>query len=849
MRPESLHEAIRGGGYEASIITTYSIYFPFFEEIVLPRLRASGCRHNVILADARQCTRAIADGTAAPRRAGSEYTLLPIQAAAAFHPKILLMVGRKKATLYVGSHNLTLAGFGYNRELTSFLSFDPNRSPSEASTARTVWRSIKEWVDSAGRYLPTQTKEAVVAIGRHAPWLDEEDKKEASPVVLVQRSGGSALLDQLYPYAPKNVRRIAVLGAFFDAKVEFLSLLKSRWPKAEVIVAIDPSTVSLPGSMLAKAGVAVRDASAIGTRDGYLHAKAIYFEGRGGDDLFACGSANPSAPAWTGGSRGNDEAILLSRGISATQAAKVCGLSGAAQLPEIEPEQVRALVRNATPDDVQEDFRATILVCETSEGFEVPKALVGNAKSCVAFDLSANVKDLTALLRETGDKIIVSTDAESRDRTVRLRFTLRGGIVVDAVVHHVDKIKDLTRSSQQVQLRVALQGLTSESTDLHRILVAMEKTIFSDDEAIEAEISSAASRRQAESEQENESSPKPKTLAIAARDTRKARGKHSRLLQSSNLGYVLDVLIHRLGIGLETIDSNLDVHRRSEEESIGQDDDDSSVEGNTQEVDDVQLASLCRAKTRKLVGRMIKQLERERGKATEIAVWLVQLLAVLAVLRELRRIGKATRWLKTKDGLVDRESEVQLLRAVLRAFFGRNFDLYRLAVSSLGDELFDELARLKGLLTWLAWDCDVVLDPRFGISEDREDIAERLWKRAALLELTQILCGDDVARVEARESILSVAVSAKHQAASAWLADLERWSAEVESAVHSMSAGKLGKQPSQIGELAFVTGSKQRRLHIVKSLSSGSVELFDFGPDSNEVAYKRSYVATPALTR
>jgi len=70
---DSLYDAMRKGSYDASLITTYNAYFPFYEEVVLRKLRASGCRHNVVLADAKQCTASLSDSFAAPRRAGIEY--------------------------------------------------------------------------------------------------------------------------------------------------------------------------------------------------------------------------------------------------------------------------------------------------------------------------------------------------------------------------------------------------------------------------------------------------------------------------------------------------------------------------------------------------------------------------------------------------------------------------------------------------------------------------------------------------------------------------------------------------------------------------------------------------------
>ena len=70
----SLLERVRDTGHEASVIATYNVSFPFYEGVVLPRLRASGCRHNVLLADASMVAQALSDPTTRPALAGRWYT-------------------------------------------------------------------------------------------------------------------------------------------------------------------------------------------------------------------------------------------------------------------------------------------------------------------------------------------------------------------------------------------------------------------------------------------------------------------------------------------------------------------------------------------------------------------------------------------------------------------------------------------------------------------------------------------------------------------------------------------------------------------------------------------------------
>ena len=68
----SLLDELRKGGYEASLITTFNAYLPFYEEVVLRRLVNAGVRHNVLLMDAQQYGVSLHHHP--PRLAGRQYT-------------------------------------------------------------------------------------------------------------------------------------------------------------------------------------------------------------------------------------------------------------------------------------------------------------------------------------------------------------------------------------------------------------------------------------------------------------------------------------------------------------------------------------------------------------------------------------------------------------------------------------------------------------------------------------------------------------------------------------------------------------------------------------------------------
>ena len=71
--------------------------------------------------------------------------MLPIGCGGAFHPKILLLVGPKRARLFIGSHNLTMSGFIQNRELTNIIEITGPKDREGAAALIEAIEFCKAW--------------------------------------------------------------------------------------------------------------------------------------------------------------------------------------------------------------------------------------------------------------------------------------------------------------------------------------------------------------------------------------------------------------------------------------------------------------------------------------------------------------------------------------------------------------------------------------------------------------------------------------------------------------------------------------------------------------------------------
>ena len=165
-----------------------------------------------------------------------------------------------------------------------------------------------------------------------------------------------------------------------------------------------------------------------------------------------------------------------------------------------------------------------------------------------------------------------------------------------------------------------------------------------------------------------------------------------------------------------------------------------------------EVLRICHRKVRTLVNRMCGQLDALTDGKQSLERVLIRLTGVLALLRQLRRCDGRAPWSRregppspSNNGSAARKGDVRSVR-------GRHSLLHLEEV----DQDFaqsDDVARLKGLLIWLAWECGVRFRVATPLMESPEDRKDRLLANAIALALLQVIRGDDVVIDEATECI------------------------------------------------------------------------------------------------
>lgn len=825
--PISLIDVVKRGGYEASLLTTFNATLPFYEEFVLRKLIAAGSRYNVVMMDAAQCAQVWASEAARPRLAGHAYALLPMKVPGAFHPKVCLLAGPRRASLLIGTHNLTLSGFGYNREVTNWIDVAGAKDADGIAALADTWALLETWISQQAQHLPDSLLESARALAKFIAPLTQRIPATGRSDVLGQSLAGQSLFEQLKARVPVRVERILVMGAFFDAELGLLRSLSVQWPMAEVVVLIDPDTVHL-GKDLDNISCRFVDARSLWPDQArrYLHAKAIYFESAQGD-LFVSGSANPSQPAWFGtAAYGNVEAVVVRTGSAAKDIASFMGLAKAFDLPSLNQAELETVAKRG---QIELDHRA-----EEPESVRV--AIADAEAETISLDYP-NPERLTLMhaegasadehwngsLEVTGPSRVLIRTEGPLGRVRSLVFRIGGERSVRAIVHHPATLSGLAHTKRQAILREALGTLGSGEGDVARLIASVEKVIFSDDIHTELTTLSRTGRSQAE----DASSPaRPASLGVHVADMPKQR-KKLRLLKSGDLAYLLDVLIRRLGIELERQPGTTDSRGRTEEESANQDDDDlpDAPIQDPAGLSDAQIAEIVSRKARTLIRRMTTQLVAACKDQRRAQGAIVQLVAVLGLIRELRRLRLHSRW-RVAPSLVAEADRRDLLEAAISALLGRESRLLQVVVDQ-ADENIEEVSFLRSLLLWLAWDLGEELTDRIGPLVDEEDAIRAVRANAVLYELLPAAASDLEEAAELERSVRMTVVPTGTEGARAtnWI----RHHLAVGLAVKDMSPEALKIKPGVArGVLAMVPKSDPARLRVVSSVAGPEVTLWEF---------------------
>ncbi len=282
----------KNGKYHSAVLTTYAIDLIHFDNQLLNMLhRKQICSINV-LADTNQMDKSME--YVSPiymRNIGKEYTITPINAIGAFHPKINFFVGDDAVLVVFGTGNLTVAGHGKNHEAFTGFMIDETDT-THRPLIEECWRYLCRFAKQSNYY---EQYRILREIPENCTFLDNSfsivphsmcEVQDGLNAALLYNESQSGILKQISSLVPLNeVQTITVISPFFDECGESLIALLHLCPNSKMNVLIHKDCI-LPPNRLPQNNRIIfydfcetkRGKMTFKTYDRQLHAKILHFK-------------------------------------------------------------------------------------------------------------------------------------------------------------------------------------------------------------------------------------------------------------------------------------------------------------------------------------------------------------------------------------------------------------------------------------------------------------------------------------------------------------------------------------------------------------------------------------------
>lgn len=697
----------------ASIITTYSINLPFYEDVVLRHLQAAGSRLNVVLVDAGELSKSFLVESTCPRRAGREYLLLPMRAAGAFHPKIIALFSDEGMRIAVGSHNLTEAGYGGNGEISAMFGFERQPAPLNISQPTTDYL-----IRCAGELAPGD-----MALSRRLAdrlLLQSRRGADADDDVTFTGTtpGAGMLLDTAFNREEiAAARRILVLGPYFDDGLRFLAELRKRAPRAELVVGLQPEYAIMRRPDRLPVRTRLCNAAAVSARESqyFIHAKAIVLETEK-QAVVAIGSANPSGPAWLGStSTGNFEAVIAMRREAARKAIHALAIDRLWDAPAISKQQLRQIEARSR---METELDQTTVAAATVHGLW--------KEGWVEAQLEEPTRKIYAIRTVAG---AASANLQFKGGTFTngvLRFAApqAGVFAVDfgerraPILVIASSVAELSRtlvSAAAGRLIDELGRLGDGTTPGEELLNLCERVLLQPDEDKESKVRSHGRRSGADSDGQPPDTRGPRGISIHDIGRKSRRGVNVSL----DISAIITLLLKELEV--PTTDKADPTPEEDENTGEGTPEDekpgDEAERARRAQWEDIVRA--IRPRVRRLLNRLADRIEEDHP-----ARWKYErVLVLLALLKRLRRYhpGATIPFTGRPERLVDEEQLRDALKLAMHCYFARDSGVVS-ALEVMGgvDTEYEIIGR--ALLLWVAYESGVDVAQPLSFNIDREEL-------------------------------------------------------------------------------------------------------------------------------
>ena len=267
--------------------------------------------------------------------------------------------------------------------------------------------------------------------------------------------------------------------------------------------------------------------------------------------MLVAGSANPSRPAWLGGTRANFEAMLVRPNVEVATSSFASDLAQGFAARAMDDADLRSIPITHQDDENDAEapsapMRIAVLAAGTS-AVPIPASdSAGFADFVMHLQDGSHTAPVSLGRSEDGGAIVELGERASEVRWLELSG--RGSKLLRVIIHHDSALGRGVVRSHRAALQDALAGLDFSGANIESLIQQIEKAIFDDPEQV---VSPPPGTVRTGADEQTPIAARPASLAVHIGESASTRkSKKKRLLQAGSLLDVLDALLYRLGQGL-----------------------------------------------------------------------------------------------------------------------------------------------------------------------------------------------------------------------------------------------------------------------------------------------------------
>lgn len=208
-------------GYDMALLTTFNFEIDFFEKAILGRLIKNDIRKVSVYIDSKELAKAVSESSSV--LLGQRYVVNPVEMHGSFHPKIILLLGERKARLIVGSGNLKMSGYYINNEVFGCLDYSADRPDYRGI----IYNAIR-YFEEFDKCTPGLDADLLKEIRKYPYYRPSSDNERVHFI----GNGSSSILQQVSQIITGNVEEIRIAVPYYDNGLMGLNTIRETWPSA-----------------------------------------------------------------------------------------------------------------------------------------------------------------------------------------------------------------------------------------------------------------------------------------------------------------------------------------------------------------------------------------------------------------------------------------------------------------------------------------------------------------------------------------------------------------------------------------------------------------------------------------